>query len=125
MWREVSFEDDSGAKVTLEVRDERLSRAIVTLHGRRVVLPEVSLADVLLPVLSEANLVYSSSVFVDRVETSVALEIPVLDPKLEVQDPHSLRRYQFIFRDYQLVERVLEERRGNVWQTVDRKDFSK
>lgn len=123
MWRKVSFENDSGAKVALEVHDEKLVHAVVELHGRRTELPMASLHGVQLPVLNESNLVYSSGVKGDQSTTTITLQIPVLDSSLDVQDAQPTHRYLFIFRDDQFVERWLEERHETHWKVVEVKSF--
>ncbi len=123
MWSKVSFENESGAQVTLEVRNEKLIRAEVSLHGKLTGLPSASLAGVELPVLNESNLIYSSGFVNDRPVTTVVLEIPVLDPNLEIQDSDSARRYQFVFRNDRFVERWLQVREGTLWRVVEVKRF--
>jgi hypothetical protein len=123
MWSEVSFQTESGDRAALAMRDEKLARAEVTLRGKRIRLPRNALSGVQIPVLSQSDLIYSSGPVGDNWETTVSLQVPVLDPALDVQDPNVSRQYQFVFGDGQLKKRVLEERRGTSWRTIEVKEF--
>jgi len=124
MWKKVSFETDSGDSVLLEVRDEILTRASLTIDGRRVPISTALLNDIRLPVLSRADLIYSSGMVHGKLVKHVALDIPVLDPTLEVQDPNPVRRYRLVVRDGHLIQRLLQEREGMNWETVEVKNLA-
>jgi hypothetical protein len=123
MWRKLSFENDAGAVVSLEVQGDVLTRVDLVLHGHEIHVPQSALNGVRLPVLRNSDLVYSTAVVGDRTETTASLYVPVLDETQDVQDATQSRRYQFIFENDRFDRRVLEIRHGTTWQIVELHEF--
>ena len=117
MWKQVEFENESGAKVLLQTKDDVLWIAQVTLHGKKNEVPSIYLKDLKFPVLSESDLVYSSSLENGATHTSISLVVPVTVESQEGEQKSV--RYQFVFRNDKFVERLTEEKSGSYWSVKD------
>lgn len=126
MWRNLTFENETGDVVTMKVQNEVLIQVDVTLKGHRIALPRKALEGISAPVLHEANLYYESGFVGGRIMRSVVLEVPAFGSKVDDQDATSpSRHFQFVFRNGELSERILQVDKGTFWDAVEVKRYGR